>query len=87
MISAAIIAYVLCFLVSVACAVLLCRSWHRGRSRLVMWAAATFVLLSVANALLITDLIVAADLSLARAVLIAIALGLLVYGIGIEEQQ
>jgi hypothetical protein len=87
LITAAIVAYVLCFLVSLACAVLLTRSWRRGRSRLVMWTAAAFAVLTVSNALLIIDVFVNADLSLLRAALIALGLGLLVYGIGIEEQQ
>ncbi|HEX7829378.1 MAG TPA: DUF5985 family protein [Thermoanaerobaculia bacterium] len=87
MITAALVSYVLCLLVSAACTALLLRSWLRGRSRLVMWSAVAFCFLTVSNALLVSDLLMAADLSLIRALLIAIGLGLLVYGVALEEAQ
>ena len=87
MISAAAIAYVVCALISGACAVLLYRSYRRTRSRLVRWVAIAFAFLTLSNILLVIDLFAAADLTLPRAALIAIGLGLLTYGLAWEEQQ
>ena len=82
----AVVAYILCALVSGLCAALLLRSWLRGRSRLVMWVAVAFCFLTVSNVLLVADLYTAADLGIPRAALIAIGLALLIYGVTWEEQ-
>lgn len=83
----ALVAYVFCFAVSAACALLLLRSWRRGGSRLVMWCGVAFVLLAASNAALVADLVLAADLSILRAALIALGLGLLIYGIALEDPR
>ena len=85
--TSALVAYVLCFAVSAACAFLLLRSWRRGGSRLVMWCGVAFVLLAASNAALVVDLLVVADLSIPRAALIALGLGLLIYGIALEDPR
>lgn len=85
--STALVAYVFCFAVSAACAFLLLRSWRRSGSRLVMWCGVAFVLLAASNATLVADLVLAADLSILRAALIALGLGLLVYGIALEDRR
>jgi Family of unknown function (DUF5985) len=83
----ALLAYIVCLGVSALCAFLLLRSWRQRGSRLVMWCGVAFVFLAASNAMLVADLLVAADLSLPRAVLIAIGLGLLVYGVALEEAR
>lgn len=47
--------YVLCALTSVACAVLLFRSWRQAPQRLVLWTALGFAGLAVNNLLLVLD--------------------------------
>lgn len=83
----ALVAYVLCFAVSAACAFLLVRSWRRSGSRLAMWCGVAFVLIAASNAALVVDLMLAADLSILRAALIALGLGLLIYGIALEDPR
>ncbi len=83
----AFVAYVLCCAVSAACAFLLLRSWRRSGSRLVMWCGTAFVLIAASNAALVVDLMVLADLSILRAALIALGLGLLIYGIALEDPR
>lgn len=85
--SGAAIAYSLCALVCTACALLLFRSWNRTRSRAVMWLAVAFSFLTVSNILLVTDLYTDADLATLRAALIAVGLGLLIYGVAVEERR
>ena len=50
--------YLLCALTSVACAVLLARSWLRSREQLLVWSAICFAGLAVNNCLLFFDLVV-----------------------------
>jgi hypothetical protein len=50
-------------------------------------AAIAFTIMTVSNLLLVSDLFVAADLSLVRALLIASGLGVLAYGLAWEEQS
>lgn len=76
--------YILSALISLACAVLLLRSFMQTRTVLLLWAAVCFLGLTLNNALLFVDEIVATDvdLSLWRAVpalagMLALVLGLL----------
>jgi hypothetical protein len=75
--------YILCTLTSVACAVLLGRSYRRTRMRLLLWGALCFTGLSVNSALLFVDLIVfpEVDLALWRSCVALAALLLLVFGL------
>lgn len=57
--------YVLCALTSLACAVLLFRSYRAERLRLVLWTALGFAGLAVNNALLVIDERVLPDVDLA----------------------
>lgn len=50
--------YLLCFLTSVICAVMLGRSFQRTRTKLLFWSAMCFMLLAVNNLLLVLDLVV-----------------------------
>jgi hypothetical protein len=52
------IVYALCLFASAACAWLLLRAWRQSHARLLLWTAASFVLLSVNNLLLFTDMVV-----------------------------
>jgi len=51
------IAYILCALVSLLCAVLLLRGFFRGRHRLLLWSGLCFAGLTIANTLVFLDLV------------------------------
>jgi Family of unknown function (DUF5985) len=74
--------YLLCFLTSLSCCVLLIRSYRRNRSRVLLWTAACFVLLAVDNLLVVLDLIILpnVDLSLARLLATFFAVSTLLVG-------
>jgi hypothetical protein len=60
--------YILCALLSVACAVLLMRGWSRSRSRLLLYSGLCFMWLALNNSILFIDLVLVPeiDLSMAR---------------------
>ncbi|MFN8390376.1 MAG: DUF5985 family protein [Bdellovibrionota bacterium] len=58
------IVFVLCTLTSVLCAILLYRGYRQTRSRLLIWSAACFSLLGLANFLLYADRFLILDVSL-----------------------
>ena len=74
--------YILCLITSVVCAGLLLRAYLRQRSRLLLWTAASFVLLALNNLVLVADMVVFPTLPLWiwRQVSAMIALGILLYG-------
>lgn len=74
--------YLLCFFTSMACCVLLIRSYRRNRSRILLWTAACFVLLAIDNLLVVLDLIVlpTVDLSLPRLLTTLLAVTTLLTG-------
>jgi hypothetical protein len=74
--------YLLCLLTSAICAGLLVRSWHRNRSRLLLWSVVCFVLLAVNNCLVVVDIMLLPkiDLRLYRELATFVALGFLLYG-------
>lgn len=75
--------YLLCFLTSSACAVLLVRGYLRSRTRLLLWSAACFVLLGVNNFLVVVDLVLTppeVDLSILRNLTSLAAVSTLLYG-------
>jgi hypothetical protein len=49
--------YVLCFLTSVVCTILLVRAYLRTRTRLLLWSAVCFVFLALNNLFVFTDMI------------------------------
>lgn len=69
--------YILCFVTCTVCATLLIRAWTRTRTRMLLWTAASLVLLAVNNFLVIADLLIfpGADLTTWRSVA-ALAAGL-----------
>jgi hypothetical protein len=76
------IIYLLCMATSAICAVLLGRTYHRTRSRLLLWTALSFALLALNNLFLVLDMLVflKADLWPLRAISFQAALLVLLYG-------
>lgn len=56
--------YILCFLTSTACAVLLARNYLRTGARLLLWSALCFALLGANNLMVFIDLLVLPDFNL-----------------------
>lgn len=81
--SAAVVAYVLCAVTSVACAVLLVRSYLAARVRLLLWSALCFVGLAINNVLLLVDrsILPDVDLSLLRDASGFAAVSILLFGL------
>lgn len=80
--------YILGFLTSLACAVLLLRGYARGRQKLLLWSGLCFLGLSLSNLIVFFDLVVYLDLDLYRWRLgvAAVASLLLVYGLVAEKE-
>lgn len=74
--------YLLCFLTSAACALLLARSYRRTGARLLFWSALCFLFLAANNLLVIFDLLLIPDFDfrLARYLLALAALAVLLFG-------
>lgn len=84
------IVYSLCALTSLACAVLLIRSWLRTRARLLAWASACFVGLTINNVLLVLDFVfykTEIDLSFGRAISAFVSIFALVLGLVWSSDQ
>ena len=80
--------YLLCALVSIFCAWLLIRNYLRTRLRLALLACVCFAGLALNNILLFVDLVIApeVDLRVPRALLALIAVGVLVFGLVLEDR-
>jgi hypothetical protein len=76
------IVYLLCFLTSTACAVLLARAYRRTAARLLLWSAASFALLALNNLSLVLDLVIfpEMDFRLVRHTFTLAAIGVLLFG-------
>jgi hypothetical protein len=74
--------YLLCFLTSAACALLLARSYRRNGARLLFWSALCFLFLAANNLLVTVDLLVLphVDFRLARYLLALAAVAVLLFG-------
>jgi len=74
--------YLLCFVTSSACALLLARNYRRTRARLLLWSALCFGLLALNNLVVIADLLLLPerDFRLARLLLSLGAVGVLLFG-------
>jgi hypothetical protein len=79
----AAIVYYLCALTSLACAVLLLRSYAQRKVRLLLWSGICFLGFALNNALLIADRLVFPDRDLAvyRTVPALLGLMVLIYGL------
>ena len=81
--------YVLCAVTSLLCAGLLVRGYLRSRSRFLLWSSLCFAALAVNNLLLLLDKVIlhnqatigGVNFALLRAIVAAIGLGLLMYGL------
>jgi hypothetical protein len=75
--------YLLCALTSLACAVLLLRSYRDRAVRLLLWSGLAFVGFAVGNIMLVVDVLVgpSLDLSLLRTIPVLAGLGVLLYGL------
>lgn len=75
--------YILCSLTSLACTILLLRSYLRRRVKLLLWSGLCFLGLTASNVLLFIDLAVLPqiDLSLWRSLATLISLIVLIYGL------
>lgn len=82
----ALMAYVLCAVTSLVCAVLLLRSWMRTKSRLLFWSTLCFVGLAADNLLMFYDFVVIpkTDIALYRNMASLIGIGCLVFGLIME---
>lgn len=76
------IVYVLCFLTSTGCAVLLARNYFRTQARLLLWSAVCFALLAANNLVVVFDLVLLpdTDFRLLRALLSLAAVAVLLFG-------
>jgi hypothetical protein len=74
--------YLLCFLTSSACALLLARSYWRTGARLLLWSALCFLFLAGNNLMVVVDLLLLPDLDfrLVRHLLSLAAVGVLLFG-------
>jgi hypothetical protein len=78
------IAYVLNVAVSLLCTVLLFNGWRRSHSRLLVWSACCFALLSLNGAFILVDVLVVgedADLSVVRDLLAFAGFSVLLFGL------
>lgn len=75
--------YLLCFVTSLVCAIMLGRSYFRYRASLLFWSSACFILLAINNLIMVLDMLVlgtAIDLQLPRLVISLAAIGTLLFG-------
>ena len=74
--------YLLCFLTSTACALLLLRSYRTGGARLLLWSGLCFLLLAGNNLAVVLDLLVLpdCDFRLLRMLLALSAVSILLFG-------
>lgn len=85
----AAVIYTLCALTSLACFVLLWRSWRAGGNRLLFWSALCFAALSANNVLLVVDKVflpTQVDLITWRLTAALVAVLLLLFGLVWEEE-
>jgi len=82
MIAIAAAVYVLCFATSAVCAWLLVRGYLRNRTPLLLWSAASFVLLALNNFFVVTDMLIVRgiDLTALRSISSLAAVAVLIYG-------
>jgi hypothetical protein len=80
--------YVLCFLTSLACAILLLRGFAKSRVRLLFWSGLCFLGFALNNALLFADFVVfpGTDLEMIRTLPTLAGLIVLIFGLVWEEQ-
>jgi hypothetical protein len=85
----ATIVYVLCFLTSGACAILLGRSYRGAGTRLLLWSSVCFAFLAANNLVLVLDLVIwpEGDLRILRLLLALAAIVALIWGFVWEIEE
>jgi len=80
--------YILCFLTSVAVALLLLRGYAKTRARILLWSGLGFLGLCLNNLLLIFDILVVpgVDMSMARGIPALAGLAILIYGLIFDSE-
>ena len=80
--------YILCTATAVSCGLLLLRGYRHSHARLLLWSGLFFLLLSVENALLLSDKILfpSIDLSLWRPPVGLVAVMVLLFGMIWEDR-
>lgn len=83
------VVYLLCFLASAICAVLLCRAYFRSSTRLLFWTLISFICLTLNNALLVADLVFFRQIDLwpLRQLAAILSIATLLYGFIWETEQ
>jgi hypothetical protein len=79
----AYVVYLLCSIMSFACALMLFRAYWKNRSRLLLWSSVCFAGIALNNIILSIDFSLGPnyDLSTHRAFISMIAMGALMYGL------
>ncbi len=77
------VVYMLCFLTSLACSLLLLRGFKQTGARLLLWSGLCFLGMALNNGILFADKILwpDSDLFLLRTLPLVIGLALLIYGL------
>ncbi|MEO6388200.1 MAG: DUF5985 family protein [Croceibacterium sp.] len=80
--------YALCFLTSLACALLLGRGYRKTGARLLLWSAVCFVFLALNNFVVVLDMLVypQVDFRMLRNGLAAAGVLTLIYGFVMDEE-
>ena len=83
----AVVVYVIGFLVTGLCALLLLQAYARGAQKLLLWSGLCFVGLTITNVLVFIDLVMWTDISLYtwRLSTAAVSMLLLLYGLVWEK--
>ena len=81
--------YVVGFLTTAFCSVLLLRGYMKGRKKLLLWSGLCFAGLTISNLLVFVDLVLVPDIDLYRYRLGAaiVAMGCLLYGLIWESKS
>jgi len=81
--------YVLCFVTSLGCALLLGVSYRQSRTKLLLWSALCFGLLAINNLVLICDLLIwpDRDLRMVRLLFALAAVSTLIWGFVWETRE
>ena len=84
----AAVVYILCFLTSLGCTLLLFRGYKRSKTRLLLWTGLCFASMAINNAVLFVDRIMLpkTDLFWLRVFPLLVGLAFLLYGLIWEAQ-
>jgi hypothetical protein len=82
-----LILYILCFVVSAACAWLLLRAWRTSRVQLLLWSGIGFTGIAINNLILVIDARVEADFAAWRGAPTLLGLTIMIWGLIQERGQ